>query len=154
MRPHTLMTGASTSVSDGRNKIASLPGFHDPPCSEPATHAEIGHAWHCCGHRRWAWFGRAGGSEPNGLIEFGAQNILWASFYDRWTAGSWWRLGGDDMEVAFGTKNHTAHLTWDEKPTFLVTRRSMRATGTPSSYERIKGVNLFNNSLRQENIEF
>ena len=60
---------------------------------------------------------------PNGLIEFGSGNRLHTNFFRRWKEGSWRRLDDELMEVTFGTKTHILELTWDEQPTFRVTRR-------------------------------
>ena len=79
-RSHEEMHGGAASSSAGSDPIAFLLGYSDPDIGALATHEEIGHAWHCCGHRRWAWYGSRDGQVPNGLIEFGSRNILYTNF--------------------------------------------------------------------------
>ena len=122
-RSHAEMQGGFISSSVGSDPITSLPGYSDPNVGTPATHEEIGHAWHCCGHRRWVWYGLRQGLIPNGLIEFGSRNILYTNFRQRWLEGTWTRLQDDLMEVNFGAKSHLLELTFDEEPAFRVIRR-------------------------------
>lgn len=91
-----------------------------------ASEEELGEAWHCEGHRRWAWL--HDGSESNGWIEFGAAGTLRTSFGGG-GKGGWERSPGpsEEVVVTFGKCHHVLEIIPETKPAmFFMKERRMR----------------------------